>query len=308
LLASLTSIVGPARLRVQAPLAPFTTFRVGGPADFLVDASTEAELSDVIRAVHAAGAPLTILGGGSNMLVADAGIRGVVVRVRLIDMSVSSPDSVRAGAGATINGLVRWTVGRGLASLEAWAGTPGTVGGAIYGNAHYGGRNIGDLVRRVRVMTATGEAADVDVRDMEFAYDASRLQRTREVLVWAEFCTGSGVPEDLRLVARASLAHRKRTQPLDVPSAGCVFQNPDPARDSVPDGMPASAGALVDRAGMKGHRIGGAMISTAHANFIVNDGSATAADIRALIETARNAVRDKYGVELRDEVVRIGEF
>jgi UDP-N-acetylmuramate dehydrogenase len=157
-------------------------------------------------------------------------------------------------------------------------------------------------------MDSAGDVAEVTADAMAFAYDTSRLQRTRELLVWAEFRVAAGVPDALRSVARASLAHRKRTQPLDVPSAGCVFQNPDAARDRVPEGMPASAGALVDRAGLKGHRIGGAMISTAHGNFIVNDGRATAADIGSLIDTARRVVRDRLGVELRDEVVRIGEF
>lgn len=308
LAADLSSIVGPDCVRVQAPLASLTTFRVGGPADYLVEVHSPGALAQVVAAAARHGAPLTMLGGGSNILVADAGVRGVVVRLRLMDLTQPASDTVRAGAGVTMNGLVRWTIGRGLAALEAWAGTPGTVGGAIYGNAHYGGRNIGDLVSRVQVMARDGRTSEVAASEMGFAYDTSRLQRTRELLIWAEFHVKPGLTDQLRAVARASLAHRKRTQPLDVPSAGCVFQNPDPARDRVPEGIPASAGALVDRAGLKGYRVGGAMISTAHANFIVNDRHATAADIRALIETARDAVREKFGVELRDEVVRIGEF
>ncbi len=308
LAAALTAIVGPERARARVALAAFTTFRVGGPADVLVDVQSEGELGAVLRAARNADAPVPMLGGGSNVLIADAGVRGVVVRARLKDLSQPSPDVVRAGAGCTVNELVRWTIGRGLSALEAWAGTPGTIGGAIYGNAHYGGRNIGDRVRRARVMTRDGAVVDVAAGDFQFAYDTSRLQRSGEVLVWAEFSVVPGVTEDLRRVARASLAHRKRTQPLDVPSAGCVFQNPSPLRDRVPDGVPLSAGALVDRAGMKGHRIGGAMISTAHANFIVNDGSATAADIVCLMELARDAVQRMFDVHLRDEVVRVGEF
>lgn len=306
--AVLSAIAGPARVRERAALAPITTFRVGGPADYLVEIDAADTLRDVLAAARRGGVPVTLLGGGSNVLVSDAGVRGVVVRLRLMDLSQPAPHVVRAGAGVTMNGVVRWTIGRGLSALEAWAGTPGTVGGAIYGNAHFGGRNIGDLVTRVHLMTRDGDAIDVAASDMGFAYDTSRLQQTRELLVWAEFGVTDGVPDQLRAVARASLAHRKQTQPLDLPSAGCIFQNPNPARDRVPDGMPASAGALVDRAGLKGHRIGGAMISTAHANFIVNDRHATAADIHALIETARERVRAEFGVELRDEVVRIGEI
>jgi UDP-N-acetylmuramate dehydrogenase len=142
---------------------------------------------------------------------------------------------------------------------------------------------------------------------MEFGYDASRLQRTREVLVSACFRLGRGEPDTLRAVARASLAYRKRTQPLETPSAGCIFQNPAPD-DPVPDGIPRSAGALVDRAGMKGARVGAAVVSPVHANFIVNEGGASAADILALAERCRAAVRERYGVLLRDEIVRLGDF
>lgn len=303
---ALIAIAGADRVRTHMPMSELTTFRVGGPAECLVDVSTADELRGVVAVAEAAGEPVTVIGGGSNLLVADAGVKGVVVRARLMDLSQPQPDRVRVGAGVTINGLVRWTVGRGLAALEAWAGTPGTVGGAIYGNAHFGGRNIGELVTRVRVMDRRGHLLDLDADRMEFAYDTSRLQRTKELLVWAEFAVESGETAALREIARASLAHRKRTQPLDVPSAGCMFQNPDRVRDRVPDTIAASAGALIDRAGLKDRRIGGARISPVHCNFVVNDGHATAADVVALVELARAVVRERFGVELRDEVVRIG--
>jgi len=304
----LRSFLPEERIRRSAPLAPLTTFRIGGPADWLVTVETEAELTRLVEAAREAGLPLTVLGGGSNVVVADAGIRGVVIRLQLRAITQPSPDIVRAEAGVTMNGLVRWTVARGLAGLEAWAGTPGTVGGAVYGNAHWGGRNIGDLVSRVSVLSPQGERRIVEGGDMGFAYDTSRLQQTRELLVWAEVRVEAGDPDALRRTARASLAYRKRTQPLAEPSAGCIFQNPDPARDRVPDGIPPSAGALIDRAGLKGYRIGGAVISASHANFIVNDGAATAADVRALVELARARVGERFGVELRDEVVFLGTF
>src|SRR5262245_13127771 len=166
------------------------------------------------------------------------------MRLRFTEVSQPAPDRVRAEAGVTMNGLVRWTIGRGLAGLEAWAGTPGTVGGAIYGNAHFGGRNIGDLVTHVGLVTPSGEFVMAARTDMEFAYDTSRVKRTHEVVVWADFSAASGDPAVLRTRARESLAYRKRTQPLAQPSAGCIFQNPDPAHDPVPAGVPASAGAL----------------------------------------------------------------
>jgi len=304
----LSALTGADRVRSNAPLAPLTTFKVGGNADWLVDVRTEAELCGVLEAAAESSIPVTLIGGGSNVVIADAGIRGLVIRAHLTGISQPQPDIVRADAGVTINGLVRWTIGRGIAGLEAWAGTPGTVGGAIYGNAHWRARNIGDLVVRVRVAGIDGTLADVAQAQMGFAYDTSRLQRTREVLVWAEFATSMAPVDELRARARESLAYRKRTQPLAQPSAGCIFQNPDRQRVSLPDDVPYSAGALIDRAGLKGRRIGGAMISPTHANFIVSDGTATAADVRALIETARGAVRERFGVELLDEVVYLGTF
>ena len=294
------------RVDCQAPLAPLTTFKVGGPADFLLTVDNAAELADAVRIARAHGVPVTMLGGGSNLLVADAGVRGLVVRLRRGDVQQIANDVIRADGGLTINGLVRWTITHGLAGLEAWAGTPGTVGGAIYGNAHFRGRNISEYVVRVSLMDRAGGVHDVAASAMAFGYDYSRLHRTGELVVSADFTVGRGDPEHLRAVARDSLAYRKRTQPLALPSAGCIFQNPDPAREQVPAGIPCSAGALVDRAGLKGARSGGARVSPTHANFIVNDAGATATDIRTLIERCKQEVWAQHGVRLREEIVSIG--
>lgn len=297
------------RVQRNAVLAPFTTFRVGGPADWLVQPRRADEVKAALGAARGAGLPVTILGGGSNVLVSDAGLRGVVIRVHGGDARPSGEHTVRADAGLTINGLVRWTINRGIAGLEAWAGTPGTVGGAIHGNAHFKGRLISELVESVEIVDPAGPSGHevrIAAAGMEFGYDRSRLQRTRELVLSADFRVGRGEPEALRAVARESLAYRKRTQPLESPSAGCIFQNPDPVSDRVPDGIPASAGALVDRAGLKGAREGGARVSPTHGNFIVNDDGATAADIRRLIERCREQVRAQFGVELRDEIVYLG--
>ena len=297
------------RVQANAALAPLTTFRVGGPAEWLIETHGSEEIVEVLRIAHAAEMPVTMIGGGSNVLVSDAGVRGLVIRPRGGEIAEVGGDRVRADSAVTINGLVRWTINRGFAGLEAWAGTPGTVGGAIYGNAHFAGRSIGDIVDRVRVATRVGEESALWAASMEFAYDRSRLQRSGEILLSADFRVGRGDPHVLRATAKESLAYRKRTQPLETPSAGCIFQNPDPARgDRVPDGIPWSAGALVDRAGLKGAVAGGARVSPTHANFIVNDGTATAGDIRALIDRCRTAVRERFGVELREEIVYLGDF
>ncbi len=216
---------------------------------------------------------------------------------------------VRAGAGLTINGLVRWLVGQGLAGLEAWAGTPGTVGGALHGNAHFQGVNIGDLVREVRVLDRRGDVRTLPAAEMAFGYDSSRLQTSGEIAVSAVFTVGSGQPDALRAVARASLAYRKRTQPLDVPSAGCIFQNPDPAPRSRarrhPAGRPGrSSIAPASRARAKAARRCRRCTATSSSAT----GPATAREIRALVERCQQGVVERFGVRLREEIVYLGEF
>lgn len=297
------------RVEEHAPLAPLTTFKVGGPADVLLETRGAEEILDAIRLAHASGVPITMLGGGSNVLIGDRGVRGLVIRTRGGEAVALNDGLVRADAALTINALVRWTINHGWKGIEAWAGTPGTVGGAICGNAHWQGTDIGSMVASVRLARRDGAILQVPAERMEFDYDRSRIEQTGEIVLWAAFrLEPNHDPAALRAVARASLAYRKQTQPLESPSAGCIFMNPDPARDSVPDGIPVSAGALVDRAGMKGATHGGARVSPTHANFIVNDGRATAADIRALIEACRMRVRDRFGIALSDEIVFLGEF
>ena len=296
------------RVQAGASLAPITTFRVGGPADWLLETRSSGEIVRALQLARQQGIPVTLLGWGSNVLVSDAGVRGLVIRTRGGEVHRLGDDRVRADAAVSINGLVRWCVLHGVSGPEAWAGTPGTVGGAICGNAHFGGRLIGSLVAEVGLADRDGRSIALPASEMEFGYDRSRLQRTGEVLLWALFRVAPGDPLALRRRARESLAFRKRTQPLDTPSAGCIFQNPQPGRDRVPEGLPFSAGALVDRSGLKGFSVGGARVSPTHGNFIVNDGRATAADIRRLIERCRSEVRDRFGVELREEIVYLGEF
>ncbi len=306
---ALASAFGAARVKTDARLAPLTTFKVGGPADVLFEPVNSDELMRALTIARAAGQPVTMLGGGSNVLVSDSGVRGLVIRPRGGAVNAVGDRLVRADAAVTINGLVRWTINRGYAGLAAWAGTPGTVGGAIFGNAHWKKTNIGDLVESVRLVKPDGTLLQAPADRMEFDYDYSRLKRTGEIVLWVAFrVTPGGDPAALRLVARESLAFRKKTQPLASPSAGCIFMNPDPARDRIPEGIPPSAGALVDRAGLKGAVRAGARVSPTHANFVLNDGTATAADIKALIEQCRTAVKEHFGVSLRDEIICLGKF
>ena len=305
---ALGALFGAARVQSGVRLAPFTTFRVGGPADWFVETRSSDEILAAVRVAHRFHVPVTILGGGSNVLIADDGVRGLVIRPRGGAVSRIADDRVQADAAVSINGLVRWTIVHGCAGLEVWAGTPGTVGGAIFGNAHFGQSLIGDAVIGVRLATREGVVVDVSHDEMAFGYDRSRLQETGEVLLSTVFRVAAGEPAALRATARQSLAFRKRTQPLDTHNAGCVFRNPDPAADRLPDGLPWAAGALVDLAGLKGLRQGGARVSALHGNFVVNEGSASAADIKQLIDRCRDGVRQRFGVELREEIVYLGRF
>ena len=306
--AAFAETLGADRVGCEVRLDTRTTFRTGGTADWLLETRSSREAVRAIRVSRRLGLPVTLLGGGSNVLVGERGVRGLVVRLRHGTVETVGPGVVRAEGGVTLNGLVRWTVSRGMAGLEQWAGTPGTVGGGLHGNAHFQGALLGQRLVRAGLADSHGRELEVDAAELELGYDRSRLQRTGEAVLWAEFAVAPGQPAALRQRACASLAYRKRTQPLAAPSAGCIFRNPDPACDEVPAGVPPFAGALVDRVGLKGTAVGGATVSRLHGNFIVSDGRATASDVRRLIEQCRTAVYERLGVLLRDEIVYLGEF
>src|SRR5262245_41004938 len=206
LLPALQAVFGSARVQAQLPLAPFTSFRVGGPAEALIETQSGAEIVQALELAHEQGVPVTMLGGGSNVLVSDRGVRGLVVRPRGGVVQQVDGQHVRADASVTINGLVRWTILRGLGGLEGWAGTPGTVGGAVVRNAHFAGRLIGEVITEVQVVDRTGAVSVVSVDEMGFAYDRSRVQQTGEVVLTVTFHVTAADPTSLRETARASLA------------------------------------------------------------------------------------------------------
>ena len=216
----LTATFGGERVRTHVPLAPFTTFKVGGPADLLFEPRSSADMTRALVMAGDAGVPVTVLGGGSNVLIGDGGVRGLVLRPRGGAVSLESPGHVRADSAITINELVRWTVGRGLAGVEAWAGTPGTVGGGVYGNAHWAGHLLSELIESVRLWQPGGTVVDTPAAEMDFGYDRSRLQRTGEVLLSARFivrarrssrapCNGAPVAGIPQAHAAASRAQRR---------------------------------------------------------------------------------------------------
>lgn len=290
------------RLRECEPLARYTSARVGGPADYLVVALSAEELAQACRIGWEMGLPLFILGGGSNVLVSDAGFRGLVVlnHARRVEFT-ESPDGVRvrAESGANIGSLARQCVMRGYRGIEWAAAVPGTVGGAVFGNAGaHGGDMAGSLVL-ADILQRDGSVQEWTSERLGFAYRSSILKREpgEGIVLSADLRLWRGGSEEAMGQVDQLVAHRKRTQPGGA-SIGSMFKNP-----------PGDyAGRLIEAAGLKGYRVGNAEISTIHANFFLNDGDTRASDVKALIDRARDEVEHKFGVRLELEVELVGEW
>jgi UDP-N-acetylmuramate dehydrogenase len=286
------------RIRAAMPLAELTSFRIGGPADLFVNVEDETELMHAKAAAYRAGVPCFCLGAGTNLLVSDRGMRGLVVRLGDGFGKIKIDDTkVVAGAGAAFGALVEAVVGRGLEGLEFGEGIPGTVGGGLVMNAGAFGGEIAKVVTLVHGVTEAGDALALTKDDVKFAYRRTELPN-HFIITRVDFELAHGDRE--RLMARVAELKAKRAmrQPRGVPNAGSIFKNP-------PGNF---AGKLLEGAGLKGTRLGGAAFSDQHANFIVNLGGAQAADVRALIDMARNKVKEQSGVWLEPEVRLVGDW
>ncbi|MEM1062932.1 MAG: UDP-N-acetylmuramate dehydrogenase [Planctomycetota bacterium] len=279
--------------QTDVPLAPRTWLKVGGPAQFFVEPTSADELVSVVKACHAEGLAVRLLGGGSNLLVGDDGVGGVVISLKPAAFAGVEIDgsTVRVKAGTSLATLVAATVRAGLAGLETLVGIPGTVGGALNGNA--GGRqgDIGRHLTSATVVTVDGEKVERVGDDLQFGYRQSSLDEL--VILEAEFELAAADRDELAARGRKIWVEKKNAQPLSHQSAGCVFKNPRGQK----------AGQLIDRAGLKGTRVGGVSVSDRHANFFVTESGATAADVRRLIDLTRSAVADQFDVELELELV-----
>lgn len=278
--------------RLDEPLATHTTMRVGGRARYFIEPMTDAQLREALRGVRECGVPLYVLGGGANLLVADAGVDGAVLSLRRFDACAVSGTRLRAGAGHGIGSLVNKAAEAGISGLEAVIGIPGVVGGGLAMNC--GGRHgdIGPRVVWARAYDREGAERRFTRDACGFRYRASRLAEF--IVVEAEFEGVAGSPADIKARTREILDEKAATQPLGDRNAGCIFKN-SPA---------GPAGQLIEQAGLKGLRIGQAEVSPKHANFIVNLGGATAADVLALAERVRQSIRERLGVELEMEIKR----
>jgi UDP-N-acetylmuramate dehydrogenase len=287
-----------ARVRSAMPLAELTSFRIGGPADLFVAVEDETELMHAKAAAYRAGAPCFCLGAGTNLLVSDRGMRGLVVRLGEGFGKIEIDDTrVTAGAAASFGKLVEDAVERGLAGLEFGEGIPGTVGGGLVMNAGAFGGEIAKVVTLVHGVTEAGEALALTRDDVKFAYRRTELPH-HFIITRVDFQLGHGDREQLLARVAELRARRASRQPRGVPNAGSIFKNP-------PGNF---AGKLLEGAGLKGTRLGGAAFSEQHANFIVNLGGAQAAEVRALIDMARVKVREQSGVLLEPEVRLVGDW
>ena len=291
--------LGEERVEKNVLLANYTTFKIGGPADLFYEAKTEEDLVRAVGVARDKALSFLILGGGSKLLIGDGGFRGLVIKVENPDLEIAKEGEMRVvvGAGMVTGDLVEKLVQAGIAGLEFMAGIPGTIGGAVKGNAGAWQQNIGDKILRVKVLSPEGKISWLSQEECQFDYRTSRFKRgSGEIVLVAEFGLSRGEPEVIKKKIKENLEKRS-VQPKE-PSAGSVFVNP----------KPEAAGEMIEACGLKGKQIGGAKISEKHANFIVNLGGAKATDIVALIELAQAAVKEKFGVDLKEEIVRVGEF
>jgi UDP-N-acetylmuramate dehydrogenase len=282
-------------IKFDASLQPYTSFRIGGPADVLVEPADVDDLCRLLSQARAAKVPFFVV-GGTNLLVRDGGIRGIVVSLVKFKGIRQEPHHVLyAEGGVGMPTLIGYTIRRSLAGLEWGAGIPGTVAGCVVMNAGTRLGEMKDSVRAVRMVDPRGRVADIPASDIPFSYRRAHLPRGIVAGVWLQLRPGDH--DEIEKTVKEYLQYRKDTQPLAMPSAGCVFKNPP--RDS--------AGRLVEAAGLKGARIGDAQVSEKHANFMVNVGHARAEDVLALIRKVRSEVKKASGVALELELKVVGQ-
>ncbi|HEY7131715.1 MAG TPA: UDP-N-acetylmuramate dehydrogenase [Candidatus Limnocylindrales bacterium] len=279
------------------PLARFTTMRVGGPADLFATVHNVHELRAIVRYARAQAIPLTLLGRGSDVVIADAGIRGLVVQNRAEGSRIDG-DRYVAESGVPMARAATEAQKAGLTGLEFGLAIPGTVGGAVWANAGAHESDVAAVLDSAQVLLADGSEATLTAAELDLAYRDSRLKHADEVVLAATFRLSSASPEEIAARLDEIRRWRRDHQPLGIPSAGSTFRNPPGD----------SAGRLIDSIGWKGRTRGGATVSEKHANFVVNDRKGTAADVRGLVDDVAAAVERETGVRLEEEIVFLGDW
>ena len=278
--------------RRNEPLAPYTWLKLGGPAQYLMEPRSVEELVQIVKCAHETATSLHILGDGSNLLIRDEGISGIVIRLVSGEFSNIEVEGncVTAGAGGLLSHVVSRSVAAGLTGLESLAGIPGTIGGAIIGNVGGKSGEVGPLVESIEVLSNAGKIETIPAELLGFGYRKSNIDAA--VVLSATMKLRVGDPQEITRRLRKMWIMKRASQPLSSQSAGCIFKNPQ--------GL--SAGALIDQAGLKGTRIGDCEVSELHANFIITHEDATSADLLRLIDLIRSKVEDYHGIELELEI------
>ncbi|AAS42858.1 MULTISPECIES: UDP-N-acetylmuramate dehydrogenase [Bacillus] len=286
------------RVLVDEPLARYTTMKIGGPADILIVPKHVAGIEKTLQLVKKYKTKWTVIGRGSNLLVSDLGIEGVVIRLgEGLDHLEVEKHRVRVGGGYPLIKLSTLLSRQGLAGLEFASGIPGSVGGAVYMNAGAHKSDISNILSKALILFEDGTIDWLTHEEMEFSYRTSVLQTKRPgIVLEAEFQLQIGEREGIVSVMQKNKDYRRETQPWNHPCAGSVFRNP----------IPYFAGDLIEKAGLRGYQIGGAQISEMHGNFIINTGGASAQDVLSLIALVKQTIKDKFSVEMHTEVEIIG--
>ncbi|OIJ13255.1 UDP-N-acetylenolpyruvoylglucosamine reductase [Anaerobacillus alkalilacustris] len=285
------------QVKVNEPLANHTTWKIGGPANVLIIPNSIESLVTTLSLTKESGLGVFIIGRGSNLLISDKGIDGVVIKISdVLDHLEINGDEIRVGAGHSLIKLATIISKKGLSGLEFAGGIPGSVGGAVFMNAGAHRSDISTILTKAKILYQDGTVKCYNNDQMEFSYRTSRLQKDHGICLEAFFQLKSGNREKIIAEIQKNKEYRKQTQPWDYPCCGSVFRNP----------LPHHAGKLIEDAGLKGYSIGGAQVSTMHANFIVNIGGATATNVLELIDYIKTVVYNKFQVKLKTEVELVG--
>ena len=294
----LTSVIAKERVYVDEPMSRHTAVRVGGPADFFVTPKAKEEVRDVIRICKEAGMPYYIIGNGSNLLVSDAGYRGVIVQIykEMNEVKVEG-DLVKAQAGALLSGIAAKALGAELSGFEFASGIPGTIGGACVMNAGAYGGEMKDVLESVTVLTGEGKIIELGRNELELGYRTSVIAKKGYIVLGAVLKLERGDGEKIKTYMDELKEKRVTKQPLEYPSAGSTFKRPEGY----------FAGKLIEDAGLRGFQVGGAQVSEKHCGFVINRDHATAADIMELMRQVQIRVKENSGVDLEPEVKRLGD-
>ena len=294
----LNNVIAKDSILLDEPMSRHTTFRVGGPADFFVTPKAKEEVRDVIRICKEAGMPYYIIGNGSNLLVSDAGYRGVIVQIykEMNEVKVEG-DLVKAQAGALLSGIAAKALGAELSGFEFASGIPGTIGGACVMNAGAYGGEMKDVLESVTVPTGEGKIIELDRNELELGYRTSVIAKKGYIVLGAVLKLERGDGEKIKTYMDELKEKRVTKQPLEYPSAGSTFKRPEGY----------FAGKLIEDAGLRGFQVGGAQVSEKHCGFVINRNHATAADIMELMRQVQIRVKENSGVDLEPEVKRLGD-